>query len=971
EGNTQQLQEFDRVFIQLSNDRHKLIAGDYDVRNPEGYFMRYFKKAQGGLYTYTGALARKDKSPASLSGGIGAAVSRGKFARSQINGIESSQGPYRLRGAENELFIVIMSNSERVFIDGLLLERGQDRDYIIDYNTAEITFTTRRLINKDMRIIVEFQYADRNYARTLVTGFAAYKDNRLQTGINLYTEQDSKNQPLQQDLSAEDKAILAAAGDSLNQAYSESGDSVAFNINEILYARIDTTVGALSYPGVYRYSTSPDSAYYRVSFSNLGPGKGNYVAVDGLANGRVYQWVAPQGGIPQGSYEPRILLVAPKQRQLATAYVKYDLARETKVGIEMAASKDDINRFARKDKANDQGFAARLTLEHRQPLRKGSPEAWNVVGLLQAEVNDEHFRPVEVYRAVEFVRDWNTGTLNAFDKELLSNVQVGLSHARTGDIRYGFRTFFRGESYRGLMQTLNGNIRPGKWTARWDASLLKADGGPVQSSFLRHRDELTYTLGSWIPGIRYEQERNYQKKPGSDSLAATAFHFRIADVFFTRPDTVKLSVKGGYSRREDEGVRGEGFAAASRADMAHFGIGWSRQLRQKVSLLLNYRNLQVIDTLLTTARPEESATARVDYTLNAAKGAWTLNTFYEGGTGREPRRLYSFIEVAPGTGNYAWNDYNGDGIPQLNEFEIAVFKDQASYIRIFSNTDEYVKVFFNQFNAVMNLNPAAWFSAGKKPFWSRFSLLSSLRFDNRITDDGGVDAWNPFPRIIPDSVLLSTQANSRHTLFFDRSGSVFAADLSWQDQQLRQLLANGLETRAQSAFSGTLRWNLNSWLGLQQKAEVSDKSSRAEAFSSRNFDIETKESDTRFNVQPGSTYRLSFSYRYKTKENVDPEGAGEKANLQDAGLEWRYNSIRKGLLSARFNLVQIGYNGDENTSIAFEMLEGLKEGQNLTWGLNLQRNLGSSLQLSINYEGRKPAGTKMIHTGGAQVRAFF
>ncbi|MBL7922691.1 MAG: hypothetical protein JNL88_00690, partial [Bacteroidia bacterium] len=47
EGNTQQLQEFDRVFIQLSNDRHKLIAGDYDVRNPEGYFMRYFKKAQG------------------------------------------------------------------------------------------------------------------------------------------------------------------------------------------------------------------------------------------------------------------------------------------------------------------------------------------------------------------------------------------------------------------------------------------------------------------------------------------------------------------------------------------------------------------------------------------------------------------------------------------------------------------------------------------------------------------------------------------------------------------------------------------------------------------------------------------------------------------------------------------------------------------------------------------------------------
>ena len=74
---------------------------------------------------------------------------------------------------------------------------------------------------------------------------------------------------------------------------------------------------------------------------------------------------------------------------------------------------------------------------------------------------------------------------------------------------------------------------------------------------------------------------------------------------------------------------------------------------------------------------------------------------------------------------------------------------------------------------------------------------------------------------------------------------------------------------------------------------------------------------------------------------------------------------------AKFNLVSIGYNGDANTSIAFEMLEGLKEGQNLTWGVSIQRNLGSGLQLSLNYDGRKPAGTKMIHTGGAQVRAYF
>lgn len=967
EGNTQQIQDFDQVFIRLSKNKTSLLAGDFEIGRPQSHFLNYFKKAQGGLFASEYPVSSGSSSVMSTQ--AAGAISKGKYARNVINGIEANQGPYRLAGSENETFIIVLSNSEKVYVDGVLLKRGENFDYVIDYNTAEVTFMPTIQITKDKRIVVEFQYSDRNYSRTMFLVNQGYKSDKLKLNASIYSEQDNRNQPLTQDLSESDKQILADAGDSLSQAVVPNIDSVEFDPDEVLYVKTDS----LGFDPVYVYSTDSTKAFYRLGFSYLGPNRGNYVPESTSANGRVYRWVAPVNGVPQGTYEPVVQLISPKRQRMITLGGEYMVDEKNKIEFESAYSNNDINLFSSKDKKNDDGYAFFGGYTNTFSITKDSTRSIDLVTSIRFEHLSENFNFIEVYRNIEFTRDWNLGSGNYTGEENLGGVTLALENGSRYRFAYTFKTFTKGSDYTGIMNNLNMKYDDKKFRFISNASYLTSDALNANTDFLRSLSDISRGFGGVRIGFILDQETNEIRDTDSDSLISTSYAYAKGQVYISSDSESKLNYRFDAGRRVDWSASADDLKEVTVADELAGKLEWRASRKSMLRFTSTYRNLTISDTALISLKPEESFLGRLEYNAVILKGMITSQTTYEVGTGQELKREYAFVEVAPGTGTHTYaGDYNGNGIKDLDEFEIAVFADQADYVKVFLPTNEYVKSRTNLFGQVLNINPSAFLeqkSALNKAI-SRFSNTTSFRVDNKTVDEEFSKSLNPFANRLSDSTLLATNSLFRNTLAFNRSNTTFGLDYTFLDNSSKSLLTNGVESRQLKNNITNTRWNITKVYTIQLKNEVGTKSNRSEFFSSRDYVIEFTELEPKFSIQPGVVFRVTFLYNYLIKENTIGE-LGERTEQNTAGVELKYSSVKRGIISGRFNLIRIDYNAESNTAIAYEMLDGLSKGTNYTWGISFQRNLSNNIQVNLNYDGRKAEGSPPVHVGSVQARAYF
>ncbi|HEX8506840.1 MAG TPA: hypothetical protein VF630_15860, partial [Hymenobacter sp.] len=590
EGNTQQLQQFDKIYLTLTNPNWNLTAGDVVLRNKPDYFLRYYKNVQGaaaeanfgpplvglsGLGAAPGVsnavflngqagqvpnglpngpspatlnppaisqpqltdanrqlpngagapLSQGDTAPVSgatvssagvrkglawrSSTTVAGGVAKGKFASIDVPPIENVQGPYRLSGPNGEQFIIVLANSERVYLDGRLQTRGFDADYTIDYNLAEVTFTPRHLITRNSRIKIDFEYSDLNYARSLVAASHYQQLGRLSVRGNFYQEADNPNNAPNLSLDSTLRNQLRLAG---NVAFAETDGAVrdTYNRTQIFY-RLDPTTGR------YARAEGADTlgVVYSVSFTDVGEGNGEYrlSETDLRANGRVYE-VAPPG---QGRYRPVRRLPTPLLKQMVSGGVSYQVDSSTTVFFDAARSRLDRNRFST---ASDQDGAMRMgyVVQDRQlpaALNVGLLRNYRLRSTLDYEYTGKRFAPIDRYRDIEFDRNWSAtstvqgnATGQVAREDNIFNFSLGVAKDVNNNVNYRLSRRYRPGEVQGLQHWLDAAQKLGNLELRGSLFLLNADAGRFHSDWARGEATGRFVGGKIVPGYAYRFDKN-------------------------------------------------------------------------------------------------------------------------------------------------------------------------------------------------------------------------------------------------------------------------------------------------------------------------------------------------------------------------------------------------------------------------------------------------------------------------------
>jgi hypothetical protein len=430
EGDTRSLDEIDKIYLNVSHPNFSITAGDIDFNIKSGKFFNINRKLIG---------LKNNININNWSVDAIYANSKGSYHKMQFKGSEGNQGPYPLTSREGNRDIQILAGSERVWLDGSVLIRGENHDYTIDYNSAEISFTPKNLINFDSEIFVEYQYSDFQYGDFLLGGSL---NREFGDGSNVRISLIRESDQFQSENSGFSKDIL----DSLKQA----GDSTVVFTN----ARRDLEGDYIFENGIYVFDDEKENLErdrYTVIFQ-FDP-NGSYSRKINETGQVYYEFVNAE--MKKASFEyfsPFRTIINPERIDSGQLAGEMKINDKTALQYDLTISNNDKNIYSNIHDDDNNGYGYQFQLFGTElPFHTNS--TWNYT-LLHWKRSQE-FQELQYEREVLFNREWNYAD-DPLGNETLSSAELSILDPDFGTIQLSSSQHM--SKYLGLRNRISGKV---------------------------------------------------------------------------------------------------------------------------------------------------------------------------------------------------------------------------------------------------------------------------------------------------------------------------------------------------------------------------------------------------------------------------------------------------------------------------------------------------------------------------------
>jgi hypothetical protein len=959
-GATERLEELDKVFIQIKHPNAIGTFGDYQIQKRQGEFGVINRKLQGliGEFNYEGNTAY-----------FSVASSRGKFVSNSFNGSDGVQGPYRLTGISGEREIIAIAGTERVYLDGVEMRRGENNDYVIEYSNAEVTFTPRRLITSASRIIVEFEYTDRRYSRNFFGSGVTTELFNGKVGIKLQylREGDNEDSPIDISLSEEDRGVLALAGDDRLKA-TKTGVSIApldsLGVPRGAYVKIDTLINNLQYI-YYRYAPGDSLAFYNVSFSYIGEYQADYIK-ESLGN---FKFV----GIGAGSYAPVILLPLPELKQLGNIALELKPFEDFIFNFEYAGSMWDRNKFSTIEDRDNFGYATNLFFQmNPKEIELGDFNLGKVGLSYKDRFVQSKFTTPDRFNEVEYNRNYNISSATEQVDEKLRELSVNLFPIDELKVLSSFSFLRRGDEFK--TDRYNNTIQltdQKTYNAFYNFDYVSNLNNNLKSDWLRQKGSAYYSFGKLRPGFEFLAEDRKDYQSNFDSLTSTSLKYYEAAPFIELKEFEGFYASAKYSLRKDyfpiEGIMfQESQSTAQFFDLSYSGI---REVN-------SYLNLAFRQKKYTEEFAQKGFLDNETILIRSVSkfNFWSPlsgDLYYEVATQKSARLEKVFIQVEKGTGNYIYlGDLNNNGITDEYEFEPTLF--DGEFIMITIPTTELFPVIDLKTSTRWKIEFAKLSSlkSGFQKILDAFASETYWRIEENSTEEDFKKIYLlNLPSFQNEETTIRGFNLIQEDLFIFENNPDLSFRLRYAQTKSMNQYSGGIERAYKRERSLRIRFKLIKEFSNQTDIVNEQDNNDAPETSNRNRIIKSNAVISDFSYRPDRNIEVGFKIQVSRSEDEYPIMPTIVDNNSQT-IRFNFSFAGSGRLRIEMERAELIANTSDNF-IPYELTGGSAIGKNYYWRLNFDYRLTSNLQSSVNYDGRLKSGSKAINTARAEIRLYF